>query len=86
MPGEAVPAGQVAQPDWRATLHRAAFLSLKLRVLLLWAADGAHLPRASEAVVPLTPLCRRPSIVISYLFSGLSALTSACCFAELCAE
>lgn len=31
-------------------------------------------------------LCCRPSIVISYLFSGLAALTSACCFAELCAE
>jgi APA family basic amino acid/polyamine antiporter len=27
-----------------------------------------------------------PAIVISYLFSGLAALTSACCFAELCAE
>ena len=29
---------------------------------------------------------RRPAIVLSYLFSGLAALLSACCFAELCAE
>lgn len=50
--------------------------------------SSSALPHHTTPCAAVAPLlrCRRPSIVISYLVSGLTALLAACCFGELCVE